>query len=361
MAAPLRRTLRQRLLRWYQSEGRRLPWRETRDPYAIWISEAMLQQTRVETVIPYYHRFLERFPDVQSLARAELDDVLRTWAGLGYYSRARKLRSAATQLVERFGGRLPEGVEQLRSLPGIGPYTAGAIASIAFDRPAPVVDGNVSRVLSRLFALRAPPATAAGRTRLWREAELLAQCPTPGDLNQALMELGATVCLPRQPRCSTCPIAALCRAREQGDPTAYPTPTPARPPQRRRGVAALLLRRGRALAVRRPEGGLLGGLWELPGGEFPVERSPRRCGPAAARALLEERVGLRPARLTRRGDFEYAFTHRLLALVVYRAEVPGGRVRLQGFTQHRWLAVHRFAELPMATVSRRALALALGE
>ena len=210
------------LLEWYRRERRDLPWRRTRDPYAIWISESMLQQTRTETVIPYYERFLDRFPDVDTLADAELDDVLGAWAGLGYYSRARRLHAAARVVADEFGGRLPEDAETLRTLPGVGRYTAGAVASIAFDREEPVVDGNVARVLSRLRGIRDDLKRPAVIRRLWEEASALARGPHPGDLNQALMELGATVCVPRTPRCAGCPLTRRCDARRRGDAATLP-------------------------------------------------------------------------------------------------------------------------------------------
>ena len=248
----------------------------------------MLQQTRVETVIPYYERFLARFPDLRSLATADTDDVLGEWAGLGYYGRARNLQTAARQVVEEWGGEMPDDVEGLRSLKGVGRYTAGAVASIAFDRPAPVVDGNVARVLTRLLEIREDVRSAPVVRRLWEEAETLARGRSPGDLNQALMELGATVCTPRSPLCEVCPIAAHCRARESGDPEAIPVKRPRAKPKRLEAAAAFLERRGKALAVRRPPRGLLGGLWELPGGELRDEENPEE---GLARAI-HEHVGL---------------------------------------------------------------------
>ena len=212
-----RREARRALLAWYRAARRDLPWRRTRDPYAIWVSETMLQQTRVEAVIPYYERFLARFPDVGALAGADLDDVLSLWAGLGYYSRARNLKRAAEQVVTRIAGRLPDDADALRELPGIGRYTAGAIASIAFDRPAPIVDGNVARVLARLLGICASRSrSSAVKARLWEEAERLADGPAPGDLNQALMELGARVCIPRAPRCDAVSGVALLRRARRG-------------------------------------------------------------------------------------------------------------------------------------------------
>jgi A/G-specific adenine glycosylase len=314
----------------------------------------MLQQTRVEAVIPYWERFLSRFPSVRDLAEAEPDAVLGAWAGLGYYSRARNLQRAAREVVERFGGALPADAEALESLPGIGRYTAGAIASIAFDRPAPLVDGNVARVLARLLGIRDDVASAAGKARLWEAAEaLVAAAPAPGDWNQALMELGATVCLPRAPRCARCPVARSCDARAAGDAEALPRKARKTAPRPVEGVAVLLLRAGKALAVRRPPRGLLGGLWDLPGGDLAPGERP---GAALVRALAEG-VGLRAARPRRVGEVEHLFTHRALRLHVYRAEAGPGRVRRSGFDAHRWLAPSALAGLPHGGVTAKALAL----
>ena len=267
---------RSALLRWYDANRRDLPWRRTRDPYAIWISEAMLQQTRVETVIPYYERFLARLPDVTALAGAALEDVYELWAGLGYYSRARNLSKAAQDVVERYGGQIPADVEALRTLPGIGRYTAGAVASIAYDRPEPVVDGNVERVLARRLGLRGPVKEPATARRIWDEAARLARGPRPGDLNQALMELGATLCTPRAPACERCPLTRGCIARAAGDAEAIPRKAQRPAAKRERAAAVLLLRSGRALVVRRPAGSLLGGFWELPGANLVRGRRRRR-------------------------------------------------------------------------------------
>ena len=344
---------RRALLGWYRSERRDLPWRRTRDPYAIWVSETMLQQTRVEAVIPYYERFLARFPDVAALATADLDDVLSQWAGLGYYTRARNLKRAAEQVVARFDGRVPDGVDTLRELPGVGRYTAGAIASIAFDHPAPIVDGNVARVLARLLGLREPIEGSAVKARLWEEAERLADGPSPGDLNQALMELGARICIPRTPRCDACPVSRFCDAHAAGDAESLPVRAPKRAPKIVHAVAALVLRGDRALAVQRPAKGLLGGLWELPGGEAPA----RHRGPATVAELLRERTGLGVEGVERLGDIEHLFTHRTLRLRVFRCSVAGGRVRLDGWDRHRWLAPDAFETVPCGNLTRKALAL----
>jgi A/G-specific adenine glycosylase len=350
------RRLRRHLLGWYRANRRDLPWRRTRDPYAIWISEAMLQQTRVETVIPYYERFLARFPDVGSLATADTEEVLGTWAGLGYYSRARNLQRAARIVVEQHGGALPDDAGTLRELPGIGRYTAGAVASIAFDRPEPIVDGNVARVLARLHGIAEDVKSAPVQRRLWEEAAALVDGPDPGALNQALMELGATVCTPRAPRCPACPLRKHCAAHREGRTESLPVRSKRAGQRPVRAVAGWILRRGRALVVRRPEHGLMGGMWDLPGGEVATDET---CEAALHRAL-REKVGLAIGRAALVGEVEHVFTHLRLRLHVFRCGAPAGRVRLNGFEAHRWLAPGAVAALPHGAATRKALALVHG-
>ena len=348
--------LRRRLLEWYDANKRDLPWRYTRDPYAIWISEIMLQQTRVETVIPYYERFLQRFPDVEKLASADLDDLYDVWTGLGYYSRARNLRSAARVVVEDHGGQLPSDSATLQGLAGIGRYTAGALASIAFDRAEPVVDGNVARVLARRFGIREDVSRGPVREQLWRLAGALVHGERPGDLNQAMMELGATVCTPRTPRCPACPLERSCRAARSGDPEALPIKAKRTTPRRVEAVALWLERRGRVLAVRRLDDGLLGGLWELPGGAIESRRDAD--GPEAAlRRHLASSLGLSIDRVERGGEVTHLFSHRRLRLHVFRCASGAGRVRRTGFADHRWLAPAALAKLPQGGPTRKALAL----
>ncbi|HZD06080.1 MAG TPA: NUDIX domain-containing protein, partial [Longimicrobiales bacterium] len=283
--------VRDALLAFFDAHARDLPWRRTGDPYRIWVSEVMLQQTRVETVVPYYRRWMERFPDVDRLAEADLDDVLKAWEGLGYYRRARMLHQAARMIRER-GGGLPDTAKGLRRLPGIGDYTAGAVASIAFGRPEPAVDGNVRRVLSRLFDLAEP-----GPAELRRRARTLLPPDRPGDLNQALMEVGATVCTVRAPGCDGCPIAPDCRARARGVQERRPLPRRRAPPARAEFGVAVPVREDReagtwsvALA-RRPVDGMLGGLWELPGEEIAGGEDPAA---AARRAAVARGIPVGP-------------------------------------------------------------------
>lgn len=250
----------QTLLAWYDRAGRDLPWRGTRDPYRVWISEIMLQQTRAEAVVPRYEAFLARFPTVEALAAAGEEEVLKMWEGMGYYSRARNLRKAAIQVVQN-GGAFPESARELQKLPGVGVYTAAAVASIAFDEPVPALDGNQARVLSRLLAYDEPVDTPQ---RLREPALSLLDRARPGDYNQALMDLGSGVCTPRAPRCGRCPVAAFCAALAEGDAESYPRLPP---PVAKRAVnvtVVLAYFEGRVLVRRRPAKGLLAGLWEFP-------------------------------------------------------------------------------------------------
>ena len=349
------RRARQRLLSWYRANKRPMPWRDTDDSYAIWISEAMLQQTRVETVIPYWENFLQRFPDVHALATADQDDVLGAWAGLGYYSRARNLQAAARVIDEKYGGRLPEDVETLQTLPGIGRYTAGAVASIAFDHEEPVLDGNVKRVLSRFRGIREDIGRPAVIERLWAEAGRFVKGPSPGDLNQALMELGATLCTPKSPRCAACPIVSDCDAYRRGDVESLPIKARKKPALRVEAVVGLVVRRGKALAVRRPSDGLLGGLWDLPGGELAQGELPA----TGFKRALRERVGLAVTRVSKVGAVEHVFTHRRLTLHVYRCDTPQGRTRLRGFDAHKWLSPGSLTKLPHSSVTSKAFDLLL--
>jgi A/G-specific adenine glycosylase len=349
--------LRRALLAWYDRHARDLPWRRTRDPYAIWLSETMLQQTRVETVIPYYEKFLARFPSVDALAAADSDEVTRLWSGLGYYSRARNLQAAARRIVDEHGGALPDDVDALRALPGVGRYTAGAVASIAFDRAAPIVDGNVARVLARVLELRDEIGAPAMQKQLWAEAEALAAGPRPGDLNQALMELGALVCTPRAPKCLVCPLREHCRGLAAGEPEALPNKRKKSAPKPLAAVAALVARGERLLAVRRPPEGLLGGLWELPGGELARGEAPR----AALERALAEALGLALAGVAPLGRVRHQFTHRTLTLHVFRAEAKPGRIARRGFDAHRWVSRAAFARLGLSTLARKALALEADE
>ncbi|HEX8242660.1 MAG TPA: A/G-specific adenine glycosylase, partial [Longimicrobium sp.] len=273
--------VRARLLAWYDAARRDLPWRaapgEAPDPYRVWLSEVMLQQTRVETVLRYYARWLERFPTLQALADAPLDDVLKAWEGLGYYSRARNFHRAVREVVAHHGGSVPDDPDAFRSLPGVGRYTAGAVASIAFGLPEPIVDGNVRRVFARWADDPDPP-----QPMLWKMAgEMVALGPSPGDLNQVVMELGATICTPRKPLCHRCPAAPLCLARIRGTQEQRPAPKKAKPLPHEDTAVAVVEHQGRLLLVRRPVDVRLGGMWSFP---HVVRHRGESVGAAAERA-----------------------------------------------------------------------------
>ena len=339
------RRLRAPILRWYRRAKRDLPWRRTTDPYAIWVSEAMLQQTTVAVVIPYWERFLERFPDAAALAAGGEDEVLALWSGLGYYRRARALRQGAIAVMERHGGRVPEEAEALMSLPGVGRYTAGAIASVAFGRHTPVVDGNVKRVFSRLFAFRGGFGAAAERV-YWSIAEALVRGATPGDWNQAVMELGATVCTPRAPRCGICPAARLCRARALGRPTAFPARKKPGPVRVVPVAVAWIERRGRVLLEGRQSDGPLRGVWDLPAAVVSSAEDP---GGAIVRAL-KGRHGLRVHVRRVLWRAKHAILARRLVIDVVDATPLSAIPRRAAL---RWVALERLGEIAISGATKK--------
>lgn len=342
------RALQRALLGWYARRRRALPWRGARDPYRIWVSEVMLQQTRIATATPYYRAFLARFPTLRSLARARAADVLAAWSGLGYYRRARSLHAAAREVVREHAARVPDDPAAFGRLPGVGRYTAGAVLSIAYGRALPALDGNAARVLSRLDALPVSVREAAGARALWERAAALVPAARPGDWNQALMELGATVCLPRAPRCADCPLRRLCRARALGQADRFPPATPRRAAERVRLACALVVRRGRVLMTRR-EGPLMAGLWEPP----TVEPGGGAAAAALRRRLAE--LGLR-ARLEPTGiTLRHAVTHRAIEAEVWRGE-PSGAVRRSA--RLRWLDP-RQPGVALTALGRKAARLAV--
>ncbi len=330
------------LLAWYDRHGRDLPWRRTKDPYRIWVSEIMLQQTRVETVKPYWARFLERYPTVQALAEADDEDVRAAWAGLGFYRRARNLHAAA-RLGAAAGGELPTTVDGIRDLPGIGRYTAGAILSSAHDAKVPILDGNVIRVLARLFRVPGAPDTSVVRKRLWALAEAVLPDDRPGDFNQSLMDLGATVCTPVGPRCGGCPLRAGCAVGPAGDAEDFPAPKRRQKVKFVTRVAVRIDDGDRFLLRRRPDAGLLASLWTLPGTEV------ARAGVEAAEELAG-RLGCRD-RPVLRGIAEHRFSHRHWTTHVYRVDGAGARPG----PEDRWVRVADLPALGFPTAARREL------
>ena len=342
------------LVAWFELVARDLPWRRRRDPYAVWLSEIMLQQTRVDTVVPYFKRFLERFPDVEALASAEIDEVLKMWSGLGYYRRARVLYATAREVTARYGGEFPGEAAALRELPGIGAYTAGAIASLAFNKREPLVDGNVARVFARLFGIEDEIRGALVVKRLWTIAWRLVPEERPGRFNEALMELGATVCTPRDPRCGACPIEALCAARASGRVMDLPVIEAKKKVPVVKMFAAVLRRGPRVLLARREEGGLFGGLWEPPMVEAAsIEEARALLGDVGVAATVE----LREA-----GQIKHVLSHKELRVTVVAGTIAGKMKAPKGlgppYEQAAWLDPDD-AEIGVSTLARKVLAAAL--
>jgi len=331
--------LRRRLLVWYDENHRVLPWRSNPEPWAVWVSEIMLQQTRVESVIEYFKRFMARYPTPAALAEGSLDELMGYWAGLGYYARARNLHRAAVQLVEEHGGRVPDDPEVFRALSGVGRYTCGAVQSIAFGHVLPVVDGNVIRVLARLDHVRDDPKEAAVKERFWSRAEALLDPVRPGDHNQAMMELGATVCTPRRPKCVICPLESLCVARRETDPESLPIRSPRKPRPILERVAGLSMTpEGKVWLARRPPTGLLGGLWALP--------SVSGVAPTALRNIGLDFSGTGEV-------IEHGFTHQIWKVTVYRAQgIPEGSVE---FDRYQAFAVDDIRDLGLSGPSLKAM------
>jgi A/G-specific adenine glycosylase len=352
-ASRARRADPEALLAWYDRHRRILPWRARRgeqaDPYRVWLSEIMLQQTTVKAVAPYYARFLSRWPDVAALAAAPLEDVLRAWAGLGYYARARNLHACAREVTNKHGGIFPSDEAALRALPGIGAYTAAAIGAIAFDAPLVPIDGNVERVVSRLFALEDELPDAKPRLRAL--ADSLKPANRFGDFAQALMDLGATICTPKKPACALCPLNDGCAAFRRGDPETFPRKAPKREGMMRHGAAFVVLREdGCILLQRRPEKGLLGCMSEVPGSEWATDFDP------ATSVSHAPKLGTATRWRRTAGAVDHVFTHFPLRLTVYVAEVPATTAAPKG---GRWVAVGKLGEEALPNVMRKVIAHAL--
>ena len=325
--------LQKALLDWWDSSGRDLPWRGRSDPYAVWVSEVMLQQTRAATVRAYFPRFLKAFPSIEALAQADLDAVLKVWEGMGYYGRARNLHKAAGQLVAQGRNSLPADVDELRRLPGIGAYTAGAIASIAFGLDEPVLDGNVTRVVARLFRVRGVVSETATHKRLWALARRLVPSGQAAAMNQALMDLGATVCLPRRPLCLACPCETLCLAALAGEQASLPRKASRKQTPHYDIACGLVWRRGRLLIDQRKLDGLLGGLWEFPGGKVESGETPAQ----AARREIREETGIEVEVGEKIAAVDHAYTHFRITLHAFTCRYVSGEARAIGCASIRWV------------------------
>lgn len=338
----------QQLLAWYQLNARTLPWRGHPDAYAVWVSEIMLQQTRVDTVIPYFLNWLKRFPDIQTLAESDEQEVLNAWEGLGYYSRARSLLKAARQLHEAGKDHLPATRAELEKLPGLGRYTAAAIASIAFGQDEAVLDGNVKRVLSRVFNIDVLADSPAGEKFFWQKAE---ECLPPGqagDYNQAVMDLGATICTPIHPACERCPVNDLCEARKLGLQAERPVISEKKPIPHLLVVAAVIERNGKVLIARRPSKGLLGGLWEFPGGK--VEASEDL--PTALMREIKEELAAEITVGAEIGKYKHAYTHFKVTLHAFYASLNGIEPQALEASELRWVLPAELTDFPMGKLDR---------
>jgi len=342
-------SLAEPLLNWYKDNARRLPWRDHLDPYVTWISEIMLQQTRVETVIPYFNRWMKRFPTLKSVAKASQQEVLAIWEGLGYYSRARNLHRAAQIVVEEFGGELPQNVKRLRDLPGIGRYTAGAIASIAFGMDEPTLDGNIRRVLARVSNLRIPARSHEGEKRLWEMGAAHLPAGQAAEYNQALMDLGAVICTPRHPQCAQCPLNDICTAFAYSMQTELPVKLAKSPIPHHIVTAAIIQQDGQVLIAQRPAQGLLGGMWEFPGGKVKPGEALETC---IKREILEELgIGIEVAEAF--GVYQHAYTHLRITLHAFLCGLNGGEPRNLFHPTIAWIDPTALVDYPMGKIDRQ--------
>jgi A/G-specific adenine glycosylase len=347
------RAFRQDLLDWYDENKRAMPWRETDDPYRIWVAEIMLQQTRVDTVRDYYPRFLEAFPTVEALATAERDAVLKHWEGLGFYARARHLHEAAQHVVDEHDGMVPNTMDAIRDLKGVGPYTAAAVLSIAYQKPHAVLDGNVKRVLTRVFTVEADATTTATERELRRLANDLLDPERPGDFNQAMMELGALVCTPSTPLCDRCALQDVCRAHEAGTEENYPV-TPESEPVPHHDIAVGLVfddDGDQVLIQRRPDEGLLGGLWEFPGGKQEDGESTE----TACRREVKEELGIDVAVDDHFYTLSHAYSHFKITLHAFRCHVEDGTPEAREGQPFRWVGLDNLDDYAFPRANRRLI------
>ncbi|MBM4340529.1 MAG: A/G-specific adenine glycosylase [Deltaproteobacteria bacterium] len=335
--------IRTKLLRWFKRNERDLPWRKTKDPYAIWVSEIMLQQTQVATVIPYYEKFLKTFPTIQSLAQAHLSKVLKVWEGLGYYSRARNLHQASRLIEKRFKGKIPDNLKDLLDLPGIGRYTAGAILSIVFNKTVAILDGNVKRVLSRLYAISGNPAISKTEDLLWHISESLVPKGRASLFNQAIMDLGAMICTPKDPQCPKCPLIDLCKAYGSGKPERFPSKAMNKKIPHIESVAAVIRKDRKVLLRQRPLRGLLGGLWEFPNWKIHREERLR----LRLRKHIKDEFGMNVKVKESVGTFQQIYSHFKLTLFAFYCD--GVKTNKKG----RWVPIPRLRLLPMSRIDRK--------
>lgn len=343
-------TFRSNLLNWYDKFKRELPWRDCGDPYKIWLSEIMLQQTRVDQAAPYYERFISRFPTVHDLAKADQQEVLKIWEGLGYYSRARNLHQAAQTVVNEFRGKVPDNWNDIRKLKGVGPYTASAVLSIAYQKPHAVVDGNVIRVLSRYFGIKTDVRSTKTKNQIQEYADELLDKERPGDFNQALMELGATTCTPSNPACDRCPLQSNCVACRKAKTDEIPYKSPAKKrPHHHIGVGIIQNDEGKVLIALRPDDAMLGGLWEFPGGK---QKKDEAIEDTVIRELQEE-LGVEVSITKPFMKLDHAYSHFKITLHAYLCELTDGDPSPNSSQKVRWVSIEELDEYPFPKANRR--------
>jgi A/G-specific adenine glycosylase len=345
VSAAKKKQIQAKLLQWFKKNKRDLPWRKTGDPYAIWVSEIMLQQTQVKTVIPYYKKFLKSFPTVLHLAKSDLSKVLKVWEGLGYYARARNLHRSSQIVLNRFHGKIPDTLKGLLSLPGIGQSTAGSILSFAFHKDAPILDGNAKRVLSRLFAFLGNPGENKTEKLLWKISESLIPRGHSNPFNQALMDLGSMLCTPKDPLCPLCPLRDLCKGRASGEPERFPTKRIKKKIPGIEAIAAVIQQNGKVLLKQRPAKGLLGGLWDFP--NWRIEGKQRSRLRSRLKNTIKKEMGMNVEVKESIGTFRQTFSHFKLTLHVYHCSAMGKTKK------GRWVAVGNLHLLPMSRIHRR--------
>ena len=353
MKAPEPARLRKQLIKWYLKNHRDLPWRRSNNPYHIWVSEVMLQQTQVNTVLKYYRRFLNTFPNIKKLAQADLQDVLKAWEGMGYYARARNLHRSARVAAENYNGKVPNTWKVFNSLPGVGDYIAAAVLSIAFDQPYPVVDGNVKRVLARLYKMGAPVNQSSSYPDFKDAAGQLLDSKQPGTFNQAMMELGALICKPQNPLCDACPLDHLCLAFKNQQVAEFPKRRKSKVTPQYHIAVGVVFKGPRVLITRRKTDGLLGGLWEFPGGKIKHGESAE----AACVREIKEEVNLKvriESHLTR---VKHAYTHFRIIMDVFCCRYVSGTVKLNGPTAHRWIGIAEYKNYPFPKANHKFIPL----
>ena len=334
--------LQKQLLKWFEQEKREMPWRNDRNPYRILVSEFMLQQTQVKTVIPYFERWMKSFPTLEKLAQARESTVLKHWEGLGYYSRAHNLKKAAQIILKDYSGKVPDSMDEMLKLPGVGRYTAGAVLSIAFGQKVPVLDGNVKRVLARLFLLKENGGNRRSENILWEAMQSLLPSAGAGDFNQAFMELGATVCLPKSPLCLLCPLKQNCQAQKSGKQDLYPPGKQKTPATKIEVSAAVILRRNKIFIQKRKSGGLMGGLWEFPGGKFEPGESAEQC---LHREIMEE-LGVTLHIDEKLMTVKHSYTRFRVTLYVFLCRIRSGRVLPTQCEEWEWVKTEELDTYP---------------